>query len=109
MNGGNRNIATHNTRCPICTSILTKPDRVRSLKQHLPELMKAEQERNRLYLILFGILRQHGGQIVLHNPPDAEEIEGKSIDYNIDNDGALHITLAGDVLVESRSLLIAKV
>ncbi len=105
MNGGNRNIGTHNTKCPLCTSILTQPKRVRAMRENVKPILEMEAERDRLLLILWGILREHGGQLTLRTPPSEEEMEGHPIDYDIDNDGTLRISLPSDVIVEAGTLI----
>lgn len=99
----------HGAMCPLCTSILTKPERALALKRNLPPLVDTENERNRLYLILWGVLREHGGEIVLRRSPDQEEANAHAISYKIDDDGALRISLPNTVVVESMPNIISLV
>jgi hypothetical protein len=106
MNGGNRNISTHNTKCPICTSILTKPERTHAMRKNIQGLSQTEKERNQLYLIVWGILRERGGEILLSNPPTAEEIEGHDVEFAMQDDGSLKLKLPTDVIVTGNSNVI---
>lgn len=91
MNGGNRNIATHNTKCLLCTSILTKPERVRALRENIKPLIATEQERNWLMTVLFGLLREHHGDLFVRQMPTQEEAGLYKIEHRQDEDGTLRI------------------
>jgi hypothetical protein len=93
MNGGNRNIRTHNEQCPVCTTILVNQKRSLAMRGNLARITETMKQREYLYLILAGLLKRSGGEILLHNPPNADELEGLGVDYRFDDDGVLHLTL----------------
>lgn len=103
MNGhGN---ASHRTQCPLCTSILTKPERARAMRKNIAPLAQIEQERNRMMGLLFAILREHGGEIVVRRIPTDDEVTDAQIEYHTDPDGALRISLPRNVIVEAGTLI----
>lgn len=93
-------------KCPLCTTIITKPKRAAALRENLRPLLELQSERDRFYLILWGILREHGGQITLRRPPSTEDMDGHVIDYSIDDEGSLRLSLPTEVIVEAGANII---
>ena len=92
-------------QCPLCTTILHNLSRRRALAERIVPLVQTEQERNHLMTILYAILREHGGEIVVRRTPTNEEIAAAKIEFSHDADGALRISLPNSVIVEAGTLI----
>lgn len=93
-------------QCVLCTTILTKPERQRAFFKNVQEAAAVEQENQRLHMVLFQILKEHGGTITIGKAPSREELEGKDIHFTPHEDGTLTMELPADVIVQpDRSII----
>jgi hypothetical protein len=92
-------------QCPVCTTILHNEARRKVMLGKLASIAKIETERNGMMALLYAILREHGGEIVVRRIPTDEEVGAAKIEYRTDQDGSLRISLPKTVIVEAGALI----
>jgi hypothetical protein len=89
-----------NPKCPLCTTILHNESRRGAMAANLRRLVRIEQEHKQLLMIVYALLRERGGELVVRHMPTLEEAGLYNIEYRSDEDGALRIRATALVAVK---------